>query len=287
MTCRNIIERFCNENVHNIIEKMGQGRFSDHYIGGHLFDCCEYRIFEGQVCIQYLQEYVPLHLPQIEHVLSAVMRESSDLLNNPVNIMDLGSGPATVPLAFCRLSKFNQHRYKLKITTVEPSDGFNVMINIFKATNANRSIEIVKTLKYKLFEDNFMNDESVFRIGYNWIIIANSISAIGRGRAFREVNDILGRFVVNVLRYSEKVILTIIESSSRKYFNIRGYLSEIENIGFNDLEIIKTIVPINYELQTKHEVKRYIQSSEVYKTHPGYPRYSPYINSKSLLLELR
>jgi hypothetical protein len=240
---------FCNENVHNIIEKMGQGRFSDHYIG-YLFyrgyDSPEYRIFEGQDCIQYLQEYVPYHLPQIEHVLSAVMRESSDL-----------------------------------------SDGFNVMINIFKATNANRSVEIVKTLKYKLFEDNFMNDKSVFRTGYNWIIIANSISAIGKDRTFREVNDILGRFIVNVLRYSEKVILTIIESSSRKYFNIPGYLSEIENIDFNDLEIIKTIAPINYELQTKDEVKRYIKSSEVYKTHPGNPRYSPYINSKSLLLELR
>ncbi len=284
MTCRNIIKRFCNENVHNTIEQMGQGRFSDHYIG-HLFDGCEYRIFEGLDCIQYLQEYVPLHLPQIEYVLDRVIDASNEFFTDTINIIDLGSGPATVPLAFCRLSIINQHRYNLKITTVEPSDGFNVMINIFKATNANRSVEIVKTLKCNLFEDNFMNDESVFRTGYNWIIIANSISAIGKDRRFREVNDILGRFVVNLLRYGEKVILTIIESSSRKYFDIQGYLSEIENIGFNDLEIIKTIVPINNKLLD--EVEMYIKSSELYKTHSGNPRYSPYINSKSLLLELR
>lgn len=285
MTCKNIINGFCNENVHNIIENMGQGRFCDHYIG-YLFDGSEYRVFEGQECIQYLQEYVPLHLPQIEYVLNRVIDASREFFTDTISIMDLGSGPATVPLAFCRLSKFRyQHRYKLKITTVEPSDGFNNMINIFKATNANRSVEIVKTLKYKLFEDNFMNDELVFETGYNWIIIANSISAIGRGRTFREVNDILGRFVVNVLCYSEKVILTIIESSSRKYFNIPVYLSKIENIGFNDLKIIKTIVPINNKLLD--EVERYIKSSEVYTTHPIDPKYKPYINSKSLLLELR
>lgn len=283
MSCKNIngIYGFCNENIHNIIEKMGQGRFSDYYIGGDFFDCCEYRIFEGQECIQYLQEYVPLHLPQIEYVLNRVIDASREFFTDTINIIDLGSGPATVPLAFCRFFIFS-YKHKFKITTVEPSEGFNDMINVFKATNTNEFVEIVNNLKYKLFEDNLMNDKSVFRTGYNWIIIANSISAIGKGRTFRGVNGLLGRFIVNVLRYSEKVILTIIESSSQKYFNIPTYLSRIERIGFKDLKIIKTVSPIKQSIIVPE-----MRYCKFYKTHHDPPKYSPYINSKSLLLELR
>ncbi|MEA2033697.1 MAG: hypothetical protein U9N41_08970 [Euryarchaeota archaeon] len=284
MSCKNIngIYGFCNENVHNIIEKMGQGRFSDHYIGDDFFDGSEYRIFEGQDCIQYLQEYVPLHLPQIEYVLNRVIDASREFFTDTISIMDLGSGPATVPLAFCRFFIFS-YKHKFKITTVEPSEGFNDMINIFKATNTNEFVQIVNNLKYKLFEDNFMNDESVFRRGYNWIIMANSISAIGKGRTFKQVNDILGKFIVNVLRYSKQVILTIIESSSQQYFYSPTYLSRIGKMGFKDLRIIKTVSPINWFKINVPEI-RYCK---FYKTDIDNPKYSPYINSKSLLLELR
>lgn len=284
MICKNVLNKFCDENVHNIIKQMGQGRFCDKYEKCSLFASTEYPLFKGQECIQYLQEYVPFHLPQIEPVLSAVMRESSDLLNNPVNIMDLCSGPATVPLAFCRCAII---RYRLrdsrnlKITTVEPSTGFNAMINIFKATNANIAVEIVNTLKYELFEDNFMNDESVFRTGYDWIIIANSISAIGKGSTYNKVNTRLNKLISKVLCYSDKVLLTIIESNQTKYFNSINYLSKIEEIGFRGLRIIKTISTMNEQLSVPE-----IMNCEFYKT--KYPdHYLPYINSKTLLLELR
>ena len=290
MTCINIGNKFCDENAHNIIEKMVQGRNRESYIGGLFDDPINYPILEGNECIQYLQEHLPFHLPQIEHVLSVIMRESGDLLNDPVNIMDLGSGPATVPLAFSRTSiiRYHQRRYSrnLRITTVEPSTGFNAMINIFKATNTNRSVEIINTLKYKLFEDKFMSDKSVFEMGYDWIIIANSISAIGKGRSNQDLNKILNEFITNVLCYShnrDNVLLTIIEGkgSLGKYFDIPSYLSEIEKIGFDDLKIIKTVSPINLQLSVP-----YIKDCKFYKT--KYPdHYKPYVNSKSLLLELR
>ena len=279
MTCRNIIS-FCNENVHNIIEKMGQGRFSDHYIG-HLFDGSEYRIFEGQECIQYLQEYVPLHLRPIKNVLDNVIVASREFFTDTINIMDLGSGPATVPLAFCKIPSIRYARnHKFHITTVEPSEGFNNMINIFKATNTNEFIEIVNNLNYKLFDDNFMNDESVFKTGYNWIIIANSISAIGKGRSNREVNAILNKFISKVLDYSDKVLLTIIEGGTTKYFDFINYLDNIERTGFDDLRIIKTLSPKRLKINVPE-----IMDCKFYKTHPIYPKYIPTTNSKSLLLE--
>jgi len=280
MTCKNVESGFCNENVHNIIEKMGQGRFSDYYIGG-LFYSPQYRILEGPECIQYLQEHVPFHLPPIKIVLDNVIWESKDFFNHTINILDLCSGPATVPLAFCKIPSIRYARkHKFDITTVEPSEGFNNMINIFKATNTNEFIEIVNNLKYNIFDDNFMKDEAVFKAGYNWIIIANSISAIGEGRSNQEANKILNKFISKVLYYSDKVLLTIIEGSLTSYFDFINYLDNIERTGFDDLKIIKTVSPIKqFQIRTPE-----IMGCEFYKT--KYPdHYSPYINSKSLLLE--
>ena len=60
-----------------------------------------------------LQEYVPLHLPQIEYALKDVL-EKYNFAKDTINIIDLGSGPATVPLAFCRLPE--EYKYRFKIT---------------------------------------------------------------------------------------------------------------------------------------------------------------------------
>ena len=256
---------------------MGHGRFSDHYIGG-LFDSPQYRILEGQDCIQYLQEYVPFHLPQIQFVLEKVLWESEDFFNYTINILDLCSGPATVPLAFCKIPSIDYLR-KYKITTVEASEDFDNMINTFKATNINESVEIVNNLKYKLFDNNFMKDEAVFKAGYNWIIMANSISAIGEGNTNKEVNEILNSFLSKVLCYSDKIILTIIETSLVKYFNFINYLYNIESIGFRDLKIIRTVSPINFRLDVPK-----VMYCKFYKY--GYSdHYTLHINSKSLLLE--
>ncbi|MEA2075363.1 MAG: hypothetical protein U9O85_06475 [Euryarchaeota archaeon] len=240
MTCKNITNGFCNENVHNIIEKMGQGRFRENFVGGLFSSRPAYSIFEGDECIQYLQEYVPFHLPPIKIVLDNVIWESKDFFNYAINILDVCSGPATVPLAFCKIPSIRYaHKHKFEITTVEPSEGFNNMINIFKATNTNEFIEIVNNLKYNLFDDNFMNDESVFKTGYNWVIIANSISAIGEGRTNQEVNGILNKFISKVLCYGNKVLLTVIEGGLTKYFDFINYLDNIERTGFSLLLELK------------------------------------------------
>ena len=279
MTCKNIINDYCNGNVHNIIEKMGQKRFKEGFRGG-LFIDEKYPVFEGDECIQYLQEYVPFHLPQIEYVLRNIICEYRYFANHTINIMDVGSGPATVPLAFCRLFPTYMHKYIFKITTIEASEGFNNMINIFKATNTNESVEIVKNLKYNYFDENFMTDESIFEVGYDWIIIANFISAIGQDKTQSKVNRILNEFISNVLCYTDKVLLTFVDGKSPKYFKIPVYYSKIERIGFDDLKIIRTISNI-YDKQFDIP---WMRNCKVYKTKYS-DHYSPYIYSKSLLLE--
>lgn len=309
MTCRNLESGFCNENVHKIIEKMAQRRDKKNYIGGLFGDSTKYPILEGNECIQYLQEHLPFHLPQIEYVLSDVMRKFRDFFNDTVYILDIGSGPATVPLAFCRLSVIRfQHRYNLKITTVEPSTGFNDMISIFKATNTNKSVEIVNMLDYKISDDDFVNDESMFETGYDWIIIANSISAFCRDPSMSEgdkiasVNKLLNKLICMLLPHSNnnELLLTIIETGKTSYFDFIKYLTDIERLFFGELRIKKTVHTINnpsivnFEKipNRKRGKSKYsidvpeIMNCRFYRT-KYQDHYSPYINSKSLLLELR
>lgn len=64
-----------------------------------------YPIFEGDECKKYIHEYVPLHLPQIVYVLRHILQKTIFEEAQSIKILDIGTGPATVPLAFCRLKK--------------------------------------------------------------------------------------------------------------------------------------------------------------------------------------
>ncbi|VUT24854.1 MAG: hypothetical protein MOIL_00707 [Candidatus Methanolliviera sp. GoM_oil] len=288
--CENIKNGYCNENVCNIIEKMGQGKLGkgkfEKYID-HLFDKPKYPVFEGDDCIQYLQEYVPLHLPQIEYALNDVkdVLEKYNFTKDTINIIDLGGGPATVALAFCRIIP-SECEHRFKITTVDASKTFNEIIEIFKDTNTNESIEIVNNLKYNL-KDEYLKDEfeemwsdkSISEIGYDWIIIANSISGIAEIAKFifgidkdqadqelnKKINKILNKSISKVLHYNDKVLLTIIEGggSTGNHFNISPYLSEIEKIGFDDLKIIKPISSIDIK-KTDKKIKEIYKPNDIY-----------------------
>jgi hypothetical protein len=69
----------------------------------------KYPYFEGDDCIRYLHQYLPFHLPQIEHVLKSVLQSDIFIDKSTINILDIGSGPATVPLALLKLS----NRYEI------------------------------------------------------------------------------------------------------------------------------------------------------------------------------
>lgn len=250
---------------------------------GNLFKGKGYPILEGKECFQYLQEYVPFHLPQIEYVLKDVMlkHEFDDMTPN---IIDLGSGPATVPLAFCRLDP-NQYPYeKFNITTVEASKTFNDMISVFERMNKNKTVEI--DCKFNCNITDFMNSAPRYNIGYNWIIAANSISAIGKSG--EEANKRLNKFIFNVLNcnkklgYSNSILLTIIEGGLESYFHEKiKYLSEIGNIIFDDLEIKDTLQPSENKIKDSR-----IKKCEFYNFKNSWMD-KPNIYSRSLLLELK
>ncbi|MCP4105654.1 MAG: DUF1566 domain-containing protein [Desulfobacteraceae bacterium] len=255
LPCDNI--RHCNENVHNIIYNMLQGR-CDKYRGRKLFGG-EYSIFEGDDCIQYLQEYVPFHLPQIEYALRDTLR-NYPFTHNHVSILDIGSGPATVALSLCKMDEAGY--YDFSITTIEASNTFNNMIEIYERINLNRSVTIVENLKYT-FED-FFNLSCQWEGHFDWIIIANFVTGIDD---YMKLNEL----VTNLLHSEEKVLLTIIETGTLQKY--------IKNLEFDNLKI-ENISYINEQIDAE-----WLSNCKFYRTNPACPKYRPYINSKSLLLE--
>ena len=250
----------------------------------------KYPVLEGDECIQYLHEYVPFHLPQIQCGLKTVLKSGIfDHLKN-INIIDVGSGPATVPFAFCRLQNINIKNRIFNVTTVEASKKFNSMIQVFQHVNTNKSINVSNKLQCSV--DDFMN-KSEFEMSYDWIMFANSITsigltAIGKERTPDEVNKTLNEFISNVLKcnkklgYNDKILITFIEGKRELGFKFKDYLHEIENIRFDNLRIKKTIKISGNMANIDAEL---LPNCRLYKTKNGL--YKPNIYSMSLLLELK
>jgi len=246
--------------------------YCDYYKGG-LFDEPEYTIFEGAKCIQYLQEYVPFHIPQIEYVLCNTLQKLK-CIPKKRSILDIGSGPATVPLAFCKLLSSRKYEIILEITTVEASKGFNDMINIFRKVNANDNVEIVENLR-STFQD-FISNAKRWRGRFDWVIMANCISGIGQ--SVDDVNRILNKLVAGLLNSRQKIILTVIETKSSF---LKNCIKSLGTTSFKDLRILRTI----FQTIDKRIDASWLKNCKFYETRYG--NYRPYINSKSLLLELK
>jgi uncharacterized protein YqgV (UPF0045/DUF77 family) len=154
------------------------------------------------------------------------------------------------------------------------------MISTFKKVKTE-GIEIVDNLKYN-FPDIDLKIDTNFQI--DWIIIANSMSPIGDKKSSKDVNLIFNKFITERLHNGNsnyKILLTIIEGNDDEFFDIIEYLEQIEKIGFSDLRIIES--KMTFTKMPKHEDK--ILLCKFYKTHTKFC--TPYINSKSLLLELK
>jgi len=212
--------------------------------------------------------------------LKSILQSDIFFDKSTINILDIGSGPATVPLALLKLRKEGLNDKRYRITTIEPNDRFGKIISSFKEVKTE-CIEIIENLKYK-FPDTDLKIDKNFKI--DWIIIANAISPIGCGKSYKDVNMILNKFISERLcngNKDDKILLTIIEGKDEDFFRFIEYLEQIENIGFSDLKIIKTEVAIKNKWLDEDK----ILNCKFYKSYLN--NYKPYVNSRSLLLELK
>lgn len=230
MTCNNESNNLCTNNVHNIISAMIGDKVMPNYIGG-LFNREDYPIFEGQECVQYIQEYVPFHLPQIQFILGKILDEYFINYEN-VRILDLGAGPGTVPMAFCRIFEQKKYTQNIHITTIEASTDFNNHIKIFKELNKNKKINIENILKLDLTQDTLVNLINDF--DYDWINLANAFSIISQQNDFDDLNNYFYTLFQKILSRKKMAVLSIIEG---KYKLIVDYLAQIGNIAKDGMKL--------------------------------------------------
>lgn len=96
------------------------------------------------------------------------------------------------------------------------------------------------------------------------------------------VNKILNKLISKVLYYNNKVLLTIIESGSKKYMHIPYYISKIKEIGFDNLKILDKEI---YTRINEQKPSPQMMNCHFYRTNIHHPRYSPIINTISLWVE--
>lgn len=274
--CDNVRDKFCNENVHNIIYEMMRTYpryISERFIGG-LFEG-PYRIFEDNECIQYIQEFVPFHLPQIQNGIEPVLVDIYTNLScrndKPLRILDLGSGPGTTTLALCRiLNNINKDLY-LNVTTLEASTTFNNLIKILKRYNSENKINIIEQLFYTF--NDFLNDSIKLKGRFDWIIAANFISAVGDN--VNTINDRLNSLLLNLITPTRPIYFTFIETNMQ----LPRQFMQKESIGSTNL-FKKILFTQNVKLR-----KEQIMNCKFYKTRNN--NFCPYINTKTMRLNLK
>ncbi len=149
------------------------------------------------------------------NMLRNILQSKIFIDKQTINILDICSGPATVPLALGRLKT----EKKFKIITIESSNKFNEMIRAFKEVKCE-FIEIVEIVK-----DNFQDGEIKIDKNFciDWVIIANAISTIGFNRSYNDINIIFNKFISGRLNQGNKngkILLTIIEGKKEDIFTI-------------------------------------------------------------------
>jgi len=175
--CPNPKHGHCSKNVHNILMDMGQDELKSDFVGD-LFprDSGHYPEFDTKAkCIQYLQEYVPLHLAQITYVLKKIINGAYFNKYNNVNVLDLAGGPATVPLAISRILD-NDPSIKrcFDITIVEKAHEFNVMHDIFRGNNHNQQVTL-KSCEIDFYDKGLVDIIKKNNPSYQWIILSNAL----------------------------------------------------------------------------------------------------------------
>ena len=167
----------CTGRVHHYMRAiLGQGAVG--YVG-HIFERRAYPDFDSLAqCKQYVREYVPLHLTQIEAgLLEAAKAMPLALpLDRPIRVLDIGGGPGTVALALERLTASGKLGGCFVVDVIEPSAPFCRMLNIAKMSLCDGSVSIGEISQHDFLDYWFASKGK--RLDYDWIVSANVMSPL-------------------------------------------------------------------------------------------------------------
>ena len=156
------------------------------------------------------------------------------------------------------------------------------MIKVYKSINKCNNVIINKKFKFNVRNDDIF--EQISDLSYDWIILANSISAIrlGYDDKINFINNYFNRLITKILQTNEFIVLTIIESNNQRFFAIPNYLRQIENIAGQNL-ISEILMPYKPNIYLPLDV---INNCNYFKHLNGF-RPNPCVNTATIKFKLK
>lgn len=224
--CQSRISGKCSQRVHDAMAAM-LGESSACIYLGHLFNR-SYPSFESlATCRQYIREYLPFHLTQIENGLLAAYKEIKPYLpeGRPVRVLDVGAGPASVALALERLVESGRLTGRFIVDAIEPSASFVGLIRLVQNKFRFGPVQI-----NEIYEGD-LTGWLIARKGglkiYDWIVAANCLSPMGLSWKAEEI-ALLYRHAIDRVTYGSRGFVTIIEGGCSTYINPYVCMDKIE-----------------------------------------------------------
>jgi hypothetical protein len=252
--CANLAAGHCTNRIHSAVTRMIGGRGKPAYVGG-LFSAAGYPGFTGTQCVQYVQEYLPFHLPQIEHGLFNAYKAIGATFpaDRPVRVLDIGSGPASVALALDCLVSNGKIAGRFIVDTVEPSIGFGQMIDQARGALAGGPVEISRLFSAQLPE--WMQYARTGLYKYDWLVMANVLSPLSF--ALNRDNERLKSLISELLSctgsYPGGVSVTFIEGNCCTYGHPVERFNALIGGGMRSVgSMLSTRIGAGYILKCRH-----------------------------------
>ena len=220
--CANLANGRCTQRIHDAMQGMLAGRQST-FGHGRLFPAGAYPEFENGQGTQYVREYLPLHLPQLEHGIARAFQSLQAALpvtTRPIRILDIGSGPASVALSLDRLVAQGHIKGHFEVFPIEQSKEFCEMLRaaaqpLMTGAVAIRDPQCMSLEQYTASRDACPCD---------WIVMANVLSPFAQGRSVKDYCDMIHRLLNRHRTDAGYPALTTIEGSCSTYVTPYAYM---------------------------------------------------------------
>ena len=207
------------------MESMLEGHDTPRYRGG-LFPSGKYPSFEEGRGVQYVSEYLPLHLPQLEHGLEMAYRSLQENLpvDRAIRLLDIGSGPASVALALERLTSGAKVQAQFQVQPLEQSAEFCGMLRAAAGPLGSGAVQLETPCQMNM--DRYLDETTALSLQpCDWIVMANVLSPLAQGRNVEEYCARIQRLLEQHRTPTGYPALTVIEGSCCKYVAPHTYMN--------------------------------------------------------------
>ncbi len=226
--CANLVAGRCTPRVHAAMAGM-LAVAPRECAPGRLFAPGAYPLFENGRGARYVREYLPLHLPQLEYGLEQAFPTVCDAHQSPgrpIRVLDVGSGPASVPMALDRLVSAGRIAGSFEVQPIEQSAEFCSMLRI--AGESLRSGQVViREPRQMTLEQYISQPDAAGLYACDWVVMGNVLSPLAHGKSPADYSGLIRRLMERHMTMAGSPVLTAIEGSCSTYVQPYPFMREL------------------------------------------------------------